>query len=72
MLVIELPKGVVAGRRENRPIAGFRHPQLEQGGELGLVLDDEDPFSHGRLPATSRERLALDLRHAVGRPGAAA
>jgi len=46
MLVIELPKGVVAGRREDRPITGLGHPQLEQRRELGLVLDDEDAFSH--------------------------
>ena len=46
LLVVEPAQRVGAGSRGDRPVAGAVHPQLDQGRELGLVLDDEDRLSH--------------------------
>ena len=80
VLVVEAGERVVAVRRDDGPIARASHPQLEQRGELRLVLDDQDPLSHRCAPGWrapqdspaqpwSRRWATLDRR--AGREGSA-
>ena len=47
VVVVEAAQRVRPGPGDRRLVAGPAHPQLDELGELGLVLDDEDPLSHG-------------------------
>ena len=39
MRLVEPAERVVAGRRDDRLVAGAPDPQLQEAGELGFVLD---------------------------------
>ena len=52
---------------DDRLVAGAPDPQLQEAGELGFVLDDQDPLSHRRPPARP---AAVRSRAMAGGPGA--
>ena len=64
MVLVEAPQGVGTGPGDDRPIAGPAHPQLDEVGEVGLVLDDEDRLSHGR----PRRRTGVSRSARLGPP----
>ena len=54
MVVVEPPQRVVAARGDDRPVAGVAHPELEERGELRLVLDDRGSAQPRRCSRTRR------------------
>jgi glyoxylase-like metal-dependent hydrolase (beta-lactamase superfamily II) len=48
MVIVETAQGIGPARGHDGPVPGAAHPQLDERGEVRLVLDDQDRVSHGR------------------------